>query len=91
MRGCPTFPDLLVFPFLIIVNMNLLIWNCRGTLNPTFCSNVFDLVRIHSSAILILTKTKASGDMAKRIADRLPFDRAIFANTIGLSGGLWLL
>lgn len=71
--------------------MNLLIWSCRGTLNPTFCSNVIDLVRLHSPAILIQTKTKASGDRAKRIANRLPFDGAIFANTIGLSGGLWLL
>ena len=68
--------------------MNLLIWNCRGTLNPTFCSNVTGLARIYSPTILILTETKASGDRAKRIANRLPFDRAIFANTIGLSGGL---
>ena len=60
-------------------------------LNPTFYNNVIDLARMHNPAILILTKTKASGDRAKRIADRLPFDGAIFANAIGLSGGLWLL
>ena len=58
-------------------------------LNPTFCNNVIDLARMHNLAILILTK--ASGDRAKRIANRLPFDGAIFANAIGLSGGLWLL
>ena len=67
--------------------MNLLIWNCRGTLNPTFCSNVIGLAHIYSPTILMLTETKASGDRAKRIANRLPVDRAIFANTVGLSGG----
>ena len=46
---------------------------------------------IHNPAILILIETKASGDRAKRIADRLPFGGAIFANAIGLFGGLRLL
>ncbi|XP_075670153.1 uncharacterized protein LOC142639911 [Castanea sativa] len=64
---------------------------CGGTLNPTFCNNVIELVRMYSPAILILTETKASGERAKRIADRLPFDGAIFDNIIGLSGGLWPL
>lgn len=84
-------PRLLFFYFPFFVNMNLLIWDCRGSLNPTFCSNVIDLVRIHNPAIFILMETKASGDRARKIADIVPFDRAIFANSIGLSGGLWLL
>ena len=49
------------------------------------------MAHIHNPAILILTETKASGAREKRIANRLPFDGAIFANAIGLSGGLWLL
>ncbi|XP_023878931.2 uncharacterized protein LOC111991384 [Quercus suber] len=61
-----------------------------GTLNPTFYTNVIDLACIHYLAILILTKTKASGDRAKRIANRLLFHEAIFANAIGLSSGLWI-
>nr|XP_023880427.1 uncharacterized protein LOC111992798 [Quercus suber] len=40
---------------------------------------------------MIITETKVCGDRAKRIADRLPLDGAIFANPIGLSGGLWVL
>ena len=50
--------------------MNLIIWNCRGTFNPTFCNNVIELTRIYNPAILILTETKASGDRTKRIVDR---------------------
>lgn len=49
------------------------------------------MAHIHNPAILILTETKASGAREKRIANRLPFNGAIFANAIGLSGGLWLL
>ncbi|KAK9988379.1 hypothetical protein SO802_028618 [Lithocarpus litseifolius] len=71
--------------------MDMLIWNCRGALKSTFCYNVFELVHTHSPAIMILIETKACGDRAKRIIDRLPFDVAIIANKIGLSGGLWVL
>lgn len=86
-----TFLSLLSYYFVYIVSMDLLIWNCRGSLKPTFCNNVFDLVRTQFPAIMILIKTKACGDRAKGIIDGLPFDGAIFANTIGLSGALWLL
>lgn len=80
----------LLFPCLFVY-MDLLIWNCRGALKPNFCNTVSDLVHTHSPAIKILIETKAGGDRARGIADRLPFDGAIFANTIELSGGLWLL
>lgn len=68
--------------------MNLLIWNCRGALNPNF-NNIFSkMVHSHSPAIMIIIETKASSKKAKGIFNRLPFDGTIFANTIGLSGGL---
>lgn len=31
------------------------------------------------------------GDKAKDIIDRLPFDGALHADTIGYSGGIWVL
>ena len=73
------------------VYMDMLIWNYYGAFKPTFCNIIADLVRSHSPAIMILIKTKACGDRAKMIADKLPFDGAIFTNTIGLNGGIWLL
>lgn len=68
--------------------MNLLIWNCRGALSPTFSTNVSELVRVHSPTIMIVIEIKISGDRAKRIADRFPLDGVIFANSFGFSGGL---
>lgn len=36
-------------------------------------------------------KTQFGGDRARGINDRLPFDSAIHAKTIGHTGGIWLL
>jgi hypothetical protein len=41
--------------------------------------------------MMIITKTRVGGDRAKEITDRLPFDGATHADTIGYAGGLWLL
>ena len=71
--------------------MNILIWNCRGSLNPNFRSIMNGMVNSYSPTIMIISETKTSGKRAKGIADRLPLGVAIFANTIGLAGGLWLL
>ena len=71
--------------------MNIIIWISRGSLKPNFQSYVGELAHNHNLAILVVMETKISGDRAKEIIDRLPFDRAIHSETIGYSGGLWLL
>ena len=77
-------------PLLSLI-MNIITWNCRGALKPSFQSFVHNLKQVHSPAILIITETKVSGSRAKSIMDRLQFDEAIHANNIGYTGGLWLL
>ena len=71
--------------------MNIVSWNCWGALNPLFNNFVRDLVHTLSPTVLIITETKVSGTRAKNITVPLPFDRAIQANNIGLTGGLWVL
>ena len=71
--------------------MNIIFWNCRGALNPRFHSVLSDLLDRHSPAIVVVTETRVGGERAKAITDRLPFDEAIHADTIGYSGGLWVL
>ncbi|XP_075653884.1 uncharacterized protein LOC142624237 [Castanea sativa] len=41
--------------------------------------------------IFIVTETKVGGDRAKEITNKLPFDGAMHTDTIGYTGGLWLL
>ena len=45
----------------------------------------------HRATIFVVTKTRVGGDRASKIIERLPFDRYITTNTIGYSGGLWIL
>lgn len=71
--------------------MNIIIWNCRGALKSNFQSHVRELVQNHDPAILVIMETKVGGDRAREITDRLSFDGAIHTNTIGYTGGLWLL
>ena len=74
-----------------LVSMNLVIWNCRGALKPSFQNHVRDLVALHDPAIFVVMETHVGGDRAKDITDRLPFQGAIHTDTIGFAGGLWLL
>ena len=73
------------------LTMNIIAWNCRGTLKPNFQSHVHDLVRIHNPAIFVVTETRVGGDHAKEITDRLPFSGTICLDTIGFASGIWLL
>ncbi|XP_030958722.1 uncharacterized protein LOC115980633 [Quercus lobata] len=71
--------------------MNILIWNSRGALKPSFQTDIHELARRHNPAILVVMETKLGGSKAKEVSDRLPFDGAILTETIGFTGGLWLL
>ena len=46
-----------------------------------------NLLNRHSPAIMVIMETR----VAKAITDRLPFDGAIHADTIGYSKGIWVL
>lgn len=71
--------------------MNVIIWNCRGVIKPSFQSDIRELVRNQNPAMLVVMETKVGGDRAREITDRMPFDGAIHMDTIGYAGGLWLL
>ena len=71
--------------------MNIILWNCRRALNPRFHLTLSTLINTYSHFLVIITETRVGGDRAKDITERLPFDGAIHLNTIGYSGGIWLL
>ena len=77
--------------FSIFFIMNIVIWNSRGVLKPRFQTHVRELTQNHNLALLVITETRLGGDRAKEITDRLPFEGAIHSETIGHSGGIWLL
>ena len=73
------------------VAMNILLWNCRGALNPDFKRRIFEMAINHKPAIMVITETRVGGDRAERIIADLPFDGFITTDTIGYAGGLWVL
>ena len=79
-------------PFVrVFIMMNIIAWNCRGALKPSFQRHVRELIRCHNPAILVVMETKIGGEKSREITDRLPFDSAIHTETIGYAGGLCLL
>ena len=81
-----------VFPFHIYhIIMNFIVWNSRGVLKPNFQKHARDLVGIHNPTIMVIMETRLGGERAREITDKLLFDGAIITETIGRSGGLWLL
>ena len=71
--------------------MNIIVWNCGGTLESSFQSHIQELVHNHNLAMLVVMETRVGDDKAREITDRLPFDGAVHTGTIGYAGGLWLL
>ena len=57
-------------------------------MKPKFQSHVKELARNHNPDIMVVTETRIGGDRAKEITDRLPFDGAIYTETINFVGGI---
>jgi len=68
--------------------MNIIVWNCKGTLKPSFLKHVSEPVHNHNPTILVVMETRIGGERAKEIANRMPFDGAFHTETIGYAGGL---
>ena len=49
------------------IQMNILMWNCKGALNPDFRRRIFEMVVNHHPLIMVITKTRVWGERAKRI------------------------
>lgn len=72
-------------------NMNILLWNCRGSLNLDFKRRVMEMAVNHFPSIMVITSTRVGGNRAAKICEGLPFDGFFATETIRYAGGLWLL
>ena len=75
----------------LVFLMNIIVWNYRGALKPSFQKYVRELVQNHDPTILVVMETRVGGEKARAITNNLLFDGAIHTNTIGYAGGLWVL
>lgn len=74
-----------------ILSMKILLWNCRDAGNPSFRRNFAELMRSHQPIIVVLVKTKISGQRAVDVSTALGFDRVVRSEAEGFSGRIWLL
>ena len=44
--------------------MNILMWNCRGVLNPDFKRRIYEMAVNHNPEISVITETRVGGDRA---------------------------
>lgn len=86
-----TNPPEIEVPLSQFVKMNVLLWNCRGALNPDFKRRIFEMAINHRPAIFVVIETRVGGDRVAKIIEELPFDGFITTDTIGYVGGLWIL
>ena len=71
--------------------MKIILWNCRGALNPHFHVTLNNLIHTHYPSIVIITETRMGRERDKDITNKLPFDGAIHADIIGYFGGIWVM
>ena len=74
------------FPLEHFVTMNILMWNCRGALNPDFTHRIFEMAVNHNPAIMVITETRVGGDRAAKIIAGLPFDGLVMLVGCGCCG-----
>ncbi|XP_023886422.1 uncharacterized protein LOC111998565 [Quercus suber] len=81
----------LEIPNTYCAKINIILWNCRGALNPDFKRRVMEILVNHFPAMLIITETRVGDVRAAKIIEELPFDGFFVTDTVGYAGGLWLL
>lgn len=60
-------------------------------MKPQFKKTIMDLVAWHSPILMVITETRLSGARVDEIIKGLTFDGVVVTDTIGFSGGIWML
>ena len=68
--------------------MNILVWNYRGAMKPSFRSSIRDLTKFLSPGIVVVIETRINGSKAGDILQSLPYDDIHNTNPIGYAGGI---
>lgn len=72
-------------------SMIIMTWNCQGDGSKEFLRAAHLLINTHKLDILVLLETKVSGARANEIYKKLRFDSWFRIESIGYSGGIWIL
>lgn len=76
---------------LIITQMKILVWNCRGARRQGVVDAARALFQRFNPDLVILMETRTSVDGAVETIDQLMFHDQIIISAEGYAGGMWLL
>lgn len=85
------FPTLAKIPHSILSPMNIISWNVRGVAGTNFKRIFKEMVRNYNPNLVLLTKTRLSGDRANSISRSLGYERFVKVDAMGFSKGIWVL
>lgn len=71
--------------------MDIITWNCRGTLNKNFRSEFHALMINYSSDIVALMETKVPFASMGNFFDMFNLSASVIVDPSGRAGGIWIL
>lgn len=71
--------------------MSVLAWNCRGAAHSDFMDTMADIYRQHSPMIIFILETRLPASRIERLKSLLRLESSHGVDSIGLSGGIWML
>lgn len=75
---------------IMTVQINIVIWNCRGAAKRGFGSFIKDLRNSYKFSMLVLLEPKLSGTKADKVAKSFGFDGEFIIDSDGFVGGVWV-
>lgn len=74
------------------MNMNFLVWNCRGAGGCHFHNLIRDYyIGIYRLDFVAILEPHISGDSANKVIDDIGFSKSVRVEARGFSGGIWCL
>ncbi|KAJ8433150.1 hypothetical protein Cgig2_007114 [Carnegiea gigantea] len=69
-------------------DVRVVVWNCRGTARAPFRPNLFTLMSMTSSLVVVLTDTHAAGRNARRLLNKANDTEYFYSEPLGFVGGV---
>ncbi|KAL8167004.1 hypothetical protein V2J09_008503 [Rumex salicifolius] len=76
---------------MVVPDLNTISWNVQGAGNKNFLNTLKDLIIMHDPAILVLLKTRISGEQADKVCEKIGFDGILPSEAMGFKGSVWIL
>lgn len=70
--------------------MKILSWNVRGAARTSFISSIRYLIDVYKVDICLVLEPRTSGTKAKRIVNRMGFNKFYLEDARGFAGGIWV-